>query len=298
MLSDKVCIVTGSGRGIGDATAVELSKRGATIVVNDLPPRDDGDTDYAQQTVETIREHGGEAMVHHGDITSLEYTESLIEDTIDKYGAVHGLVNFAGILRDDMIVNMSGDEWDAVIDVHLRGHFSLLRSSARHWRSLAKEQDDGELETQRSFLAVSSTAALGNVGQANYAAAKAGIQGLIRTAAMELHQYNIRANTLMPLAWTRMYEDVPEDRMPFTKEEMPPEKVAPMVGYLTSDKAEDVTGTTLRAKGDAISHLSEPVEDRIAFQGGGWTIEDIAEEIDGTLGQNVELTNLSGAPET
>lgn len=295
MLSEKVCIVTGGGRGIGSATAVELSKRGATVVVNDLAPAEDG-AGPAEETADEIREHGGEAMVHYGDITSLEYTEELIDDTVSEYGAVDGIVNFAGILRDGMLFNMSGDEWDTVIQVHLRGHFSLLRNSARHWRALAKEQG-GELDTQRSFLAVSSTAAFGNVGQSNYAAAKAGIQGLVRTAAMELHQYNVRVNTLMPLAWTRMYEDVPEDRLPFTKEEMPPEKVAPLVGYLMSDEAQDVTGTTLRAKGDAISHVSEPVEDRIAFKGGGWTIEDIADEIHGTLGQGVELTNLSGAPE-
>lgn len=295
MLSDKVCIVTGGGRGIGSATAVELSKRGATVVVNDLAGNDDG-TAPADETVEAIHEHGGEGMVHYGDITSLDYTEELIDDTASEYGSVDGIVNFAGILRDGMLFNMSGEDWDTVMQVHLRGHFSLLRNSAQHWRALAKEQG-GELETQRSFLAVSSTAALGNVGQANYAAAKAGIQGLIRTAAMELHQYNVRANTLMPLAWTRMYEDVPEDRLPFTKEEMPPEKVAPLVGYLMSDEAEDVTGTTLRAKGDAISHVSEPVEDRIAFSEGGWTIEEIAEEMHSTLGQGVELTNLSGAPE-
>jgi NAD(P)-dependent dehydrogenase (short-subunit alcohol dehydrogenase family) len=192
---------------------------------------------------------------------------------------------------------MDGDEWDQVIDVHLRGHFSLLRNFAAHWRAEAKEREDETLEHQRSFLAVSSTSAFGNVGQANYSAAKAGILGLVRTGAIELHRYNVRVNTLMPLAYTRMYDDVPEDRMPFTPEEMPPEKVPPLIGYLMSDAAEDVTGNTFRAKGDAISHVSNPEEDRIAFNEGGWTAEEIAERMDDTLGHKTNLTKLTGAEE-
>jgi NAD(P)-dependent dehydrogenase (short-subunit alcohol dehydrogenase family) len=298
MLEGKVLIVAGGGRGIGEETAVQLGDLGATVVVNDLGTGHGGEgksDDPARETARRIREAGGEATAHFGDIASFDYTERLVEETVEEYGRVNGAVNFAGVLRDSILYKMDPEEWDAVIRVHLRGHFALLRNLAAHWRELVAEREADRLESQRSFLAVSSTAAFGNVGQANYSTAKAGILGLVRTAAIELHRLNVRVNTLMPLAMTRMYDDVPEERMPFDPDEMPPEKVPPLVGYLMSDEAEDVTGNTFRAKGDAISHVSLPEEHRIVYQEDGWTAEDIADRIHDTLGHKNSLTNLEGA---
>ncbi|MDZ7730317.1 MAG: SDR family NAD(P)-dependent oxidoreductase [Natrialbaceae archaeon] len=176
MLEDTVQIVCGAGHGLGEETAVAMADNGATVVVNDLGVTVDGEgetAEPAQATVDRIEAAGGTAMAHFGDVTDLDYTESLVADTVEEYGAVHGLINFAGILRDSMVFNMSEAEWDAVIDVHLKGHFSLVRAISRHWRSRYKDQDG--FDRQRSLTCVSSGVAAGNPGQANYSAAKAGI---------------------------------------------------------------------------------------------------------------------------
>lgn len=289
MLSDKVIIVAGGGRGIGEAVAVELGREGATVVVNDLGSSVHGEGESeepAEETVAAVEEAGGDGMAHFGDIASLDYTEELVEDTVAEYGRIDGAVNFAGILRDSISYKMTGEEWDQVIRVHLRGHFSLLRNTAAHWRERAG--DDG-LETQRSFLNVASRAALGSPGQANYGAAKAGILGLTRTTARELARFNIRVNSFMPTAYTRMIEDIPEEKRPFTREEMPPEKVGPMVAYLMSDEAEDITGKTIRAAGDGVGIVSDPEITRLGFKDGGWSAEGIAETFRDTVAQGVEL---------
>lgn len=212
-------------------------------------------------------------MAHFGDVTDLSYTEQLVEDTAMEYGRIDGGVNFAGILDDDMIYNMSGDQWDKVVDVHLRSHFALLRNLAVHWRERAKEREG--LDSQRSSLALTSRSALGNPGQANYAAAKSGVMGLTWTTARELARYDVRVNALMPTAYTRLIEEIPEEKRPFTKEEMPPEKVAPVVGYLLSDEAEDITGCVVQSAGDEVGLVSDPSIDRVAFREGGWTVEEL-----------------------
>ena len=203
MLSGKVCVVAGGGHGLGEAVAIELGRHGATVVVNDLGSSVHGDgakSEPAEETIEAVQEAGGSGMAHFGDVSSLEYTEELVADTVDEYDRIDGVVNFAGILRDSISYNMSGEEWDDVIRVHLRGHFALLRNVAAHWREQAGENGDG-IETQRSFVSVSSRSALGNVGQANYSAAKAGVLGLTRATAKELARFNIRVNALMPTAY-------------------------------------------------------------------------------------------------
>jgi NAD(P)-dependent dehydrogenase (short-subunit alcohol dehydrogenase family) len=254
MLTGKVIIVAGGGNGIGKATAIELADAGATVVVNDLGVTLSGER--------------------------------------EEYGRVDGAVNFAGIVRDSISYEMTGEEFDSVIEVHLRGHFALLGNLGAHWRERAAEREDGRLETQRSFLAVSSTAATeGNVGQVNYAAAKGGILGMVRTAAKELHRLNVRVNALLPAAYTRMIESIPdEDFKREFRENKPPEKVAPMVGYVMSDAAEDVTGCSILAEGDAIGLVSDPETTRIAFRDGGWTIEAIADRFRSTVGKDEELT--------
>lgn len=289
MLEDKVCIVTGGGHGLGEATAKYLGERGATVVVNDLgtgPSGETADEEPAQQVADAVTDAGGTAMAHFGDVTELSYTEQLIEDTVAEYGRINGLVNFAGILDDGFLVGMDGEQWDKVIDVHLRGHFALLRNLAAHWRQRAK---DDELDSQRSFVALTSRSALGNPGQTNYSAAKAGVMGLTWTAAQELARYNVRVNALMPTAYTRLIEEIPEDKRPFTREEKPPEKVAPVVGYLFSDAAEDINGRIVRSSGDLVGLVSDPSIDRVAFQEGGWTVEDLADRFRETVGDGVQL---------
>jgi NAD(P)-dependent dehydrogenase (short-subunit alcohol dehydrogenase family) len=224
-------------------------------------------------------------MAHFGDISDLSYTAQLVADTVDEYERVDGVVNFAGVLSDSISYKMSGEAWDRVIRVHLRGHFALLRNVGKHWRERA---GDGQLDTQRSFLGVSSRSAMGSVGQANYAAAKAGILGLVRTTATELARYNVRVNALMPTAYTRMIENIPEEKRSAEQEE-PPEKIAPVVAYLMSDEATDVTGCTIRAAGDAVGLVSNPEVERLAFKEGGWTLEAIADRFRDTVGSGREL---------
>lgn len=278
MLEDKVCIVAGGGRGLGEAAAVELGEQGATVVVNDLGASVGGEgrsEEPARATADRVREAGGSASVHFGDVSDLDYTERLVADTVAEHGRLDGVANFAGILRDAISYKMDGDEWDAVVNVHLRGHFALLRNAGAHWREAYDEGEEG-FDHQRSFLGLTSRAALGNPGQANYSAAKAGIMGLTRTAARELHRYDVRVNALMPTAYTRMIAEIPGPD-PFSEEELPPEKVAPMVAYAMTDAAEDVTGVTLRAAGDEIGVVSDPEVVRVGVMEGGWTTEAIAE---------------------
>jgi NAD(P)-dependent dehydrogenase (short-subunit alcohol dehydrogenase family) len=289
MLDRKVCVVAGGGHGLGEATAIHLGELGATVVINDLgtgPSGESRDEEPAAKVAAKVEAAGGNAMAHFGDVTSLEYTQELIEDTVDEFGRIDGIANFAGILNDSFTHSMSGDEWDSVINVHLRGHFALLRNAAAHWRQKSKEEG---LDSQRSFLAMTSRSALGNPGQINYSAAKSGVMGMTWTAAQEFSRYNARMNALMPTAFTRLIEEIPEEQRPFTEEEMPPEKVAPMVGYMMSDAAEDINGCILRAAGDAIGLVSEPSIDRLAFQEGGWTAEDIADRFRETVGNDVNL---------
>ncbi|MFB6310511.1 MAG: SDR family oxidoreductase [Salinirussus sp.] len=294
MLSDKVVIVAGAGHGLGEAAAVGLGEQGATVVVNDLGSDVSGEgasEEPAEATANAVENAGGTAMAHFGDVADLEYTEELIEDTHAEFGRVDGIVNFAGILRDAISYRMTGDQWDDVIRVHLRGHFSLLRNAGAHWREQA---DDEGFESERSFLCVASRSAMGNVGQANYSAAKAGVLGLARATAKELHRYDVRVNALMPTAFTRMIEEIPEEKRPFTREEMPPEKIAPMVAYLMSDEAEGITGSTLRAAGDAIGYVSNPEIERLGYREGGWTPQEIAERF-GDITQGVTLDQSGDA---
>ena len=295
LLADKACIVTGGGHGIGRATAIELGRLGATVVVNDLGADVHGEGESerpAEETVAAVEDAGGKAVAHFGDVTDLDYTERLIADAAEAFGRVDGVANFAGILRDSLAANMTGEEWDAVVAVHLRGHFSLLRNAAAHWAEAAPE---GGFEESRSFVALTSRSALGNVGQLNYSTAKAGILGMVRTASTELARNGVRVNALMPTAFTRMIADIPEEKRPFTREEMPPERVAAMVGYLLSGDAEGVTGCTLRVAGDQVGVLSDPELVRSGYRDGGWSAEDLADSFAGDVADGVALDRSGGA---
>lgn len=284
LLEDRTIVVAGGGRGIGKATAVYLADAGANVVVNRVSE------DPA--VAEIIEERGGEGRLHVGDISDLDYSQALVDDTVDAYGRLDGVINFAGVTDDTTLVKMSGDQWDWVINVHLRGHFSLLRSAARHWRDEAG--DDG-LEPQRSFVTMTSRNAFGSYGQANYATAKAGVLGLTWTAAAELGRYNVRVNALMPLAFTGMIAEIPEEHRPddWTMEQMPPGKVAPVAAYLLSDEAEGINGCIVRSHGDMVGLISEPEIDRRAFRDGGWTLESLVDRFRSTLGDDLSLDRTS-----
>jgi NAD(P)-dependent dehydrogenase (short-subunit alcohol dehydrogenase family) len=274
MLDGKVCIVAGGGHGIGKETAKQLADHGATVVVNDLGTDLGGEgasAEPAEEVATEIRDAGGEATAHFGDISSVEYTRELVADTVEEYGRIDGAVNFAGILRDRLLANMTPDEWDPVIRVHLRGHYALFHSLADHW-----VETDAAAEHQRSFLSVSSESAFGNPGQANYAAAKAGILGLTRTGARELHNVDVRVNALMPRAFTRMAESIPDEHQPDESEIPDPADIPPMVTYLMSEAATDVTGCTILMTGDEFGLVSDPEITTVAYNEAGWSADDIA----------------------
>lgn len=294
MLDGKVCIVCGAGHGLGEETAVEMANHGATVVVNDLGVDLSGegtDEQPARETVRRIEDTGGEATTHFGDVTDLDYTSRLIEETVDEYGSVDSIANFAGILRDTMIFNMDEEDFETVVGVHLKGHFSLLRNAAVHWRSEYK-QGNG-FDSQRSFLCVSSGVAAGNPGQANYSAAKAGILGLMRTSARELHQYDVRVNALWPTALTRMTEGLPQME---SKEEMGPQHVAATPVFLASDDATDVTGCTIGTGRGQISFVTDPERERSLSKnvgtGGAWTAREIRDRWD-ELTEDYETTRMT-----
>jgi len=286
--------VAGGGRGLGEATAIELGRHGGTVVVNDLGVSlsgEDESAEPAETTAEAVREAGGEATAHLGDVSSFEYTADLVADTIEEYGRLDGVINYAGILRDGISYKMDPADFDAVIEVHLRGHFCLLRNAAAHWRERAGKREDDTLATQRSFVSVVSPAIWGNPGQINYASAKAGILGLTRTAAVELSRLNVRVNALMPLGFTRMVEAIPEDQRGVDPEDIPPEKVAPVAAYLLSDAATDVTGCTIRAAGDEIGVVSNPEIVRRGYDSDGWSLADVAERFEDEVAQGIDLDN-------
>ena len=288
----------------GDATPDDVAAEflpaavdaGATVVVNDLGVDVSGegqDATPAQETVDRIEAAGGKASAHVGDVTDLSYTERLVEETVDEYGVVHGVANFAGVLRDAMVFNMSEEDWDAVVDVHLKGHFSLLRAVSAHWRERYKARDGG-FDRERSVVCVSSGVAAGNPGQSNYTAAKAGILGLMRTAARELHQYDVRVNALWPTALTRMTEDLP-GMQGMDRETMGPQLVPAAPVFLTSDHAAGVTGCTVALAGGSLSIVSDPARERTLSKDvgaeGAWTADEVADRWD-ELTEGHETTRL------
>ncbi|MFC7078736.1 SDR family oxidoreductase [Haloarcula halophila] len=290
MLSGTVCVVAGGGNGLGEAAAHHLADRGATVVVNDLGTGVDGegsDPTVPESVAADIREAGGDATAHHGDVSDFEYAERLVSETVDEHGRLDFVANFAGILRDGMSYKLDPEDWTAVVETNLTGQFAPLRAAAAHWKAAG---EDGGFDRQRSYLAVSAGAARGNLGQANYAAAKAGVLGMVRSVSTELYRSDVRVNALVPNGYTRMTETVPEEHRPYTREEMPPEKVAPMVAYLASEAAEDVTGCTLYAGGDRVGVLTDPATEAVGVEPDGWSLDSLADHFREDVATDVELT--------
>ena len=246
LLDGKVAIVTGAGHGIGSGEALELAKEGAKVVVNDLGGDTHGvgeDRAPAQQVVDEIEAMGGEAVAHTESCSDFEAAGRLVQLAIDTFGDLHVVVNNAGILRDKMLVNMTDAEWDAVMNVHLRGHFCPTRHAAAYWREQVKAGKD----VKAAIVNTSSGAGLlGNVGQTNYGAAKAGIAAFTIIAARELRRYGVTVNAISPTALTRMTEGLRQ----LTPEEAAiraPKWVSPTVVYLASEEAQDITGRVIQA---------------------------------------------------
>ncbi|WP_200304821.1 SDR family oxidoreductase [Streptomyces adelaidensis] len=252
----RVVIVTGAGRGLGRAHALAHAAEGARVVVNDLGVGLDGTPDPdspAAQVVEEIRAGGGDAIAHGADIATTEGAASLVHTALETYGRLDTLVNNAGFLRDRMLVNLDEDDWDAVIRVHLKGHFLPLKHAAAHWRAETKA---GRPPTARIVNTSSGAGLLGSVGQSNYSAAKAGIVGLTLVAAAELARYGVQVNAIAPAARTRMTEGVFTETMtaPGTGfDTMAPENVSPLVVWLGSAASEGVTGRVFETEGGRIT---------------------------------------------
>lgn len=251
----RVAIVTGAGRGIGREHALELARQGAKVVVNDLGTSGSGDgasSGPAEEVVALIKEVGGEAVANASDVADFAQAEQMVQQAIDTFGGLDILVNNAGFLRDRMLVNTAEEEWDAVIRVHLKGHFAPLRHAAAYWRTEAKE---GRQRAARVINTSSGAGLQGSVGQATYSAAKAGIAGLTLVAAQELGRYGVTVNALAPAARTRMTEAAfaetmarPEDGF----DAMDPANVSPVVAWLASEDAGDVTGRVIEVEGGKI----------------------------------------------
>jgi NAD(P)-dependent dehydrogenase (short-subunit alcohol dehydrogenase family) len=245
LLDGKVAVITGSGNGIGRAHAHLFAREGAKIVVNDPGGSRDGsgEGDVADVVVGEIKEMGGEAVANKDAVGTFESAEKIVQSAVDAFGRIDILVNNAGILRDRTILKMSPEEWNAVINVHLTGTFSCLQVAAR------KMVDQGG--GGRIINTSSSSGLLGNFGQSNYGAAKAGIHALTRIAAWEFAKHSITVNGLAPNALTRMTEDLPGIQQGgYTEENMGPQYMSPIVCFLASDKAAGVTGQTFGADGN------------------------------------------------
>ena len=234
-LDGRVVIVTGSGRGLGREHALLMASEGARVVVNDLGGRSDGsgaDPSPAQETAAEIRANGGEAIVNGDDVADWEGARRLVASAITEFGDLHVLVNNAGILRDRMLVNMDEDEFDTVLRVHLRGHFCPTRHAAAFWR----EQSKAGHATDRALINTSSTSGLlGNVGQVNYGAAKAGIASMTVIADLELRRYGVRANAMAPAARTRLTAALASAPPIHGFDAGDPANVSPMVAYLATE---------------------------------------------------------------
>jgi NAD(P)-dependent dehydrogenase (short-subunit alcohol dehydrogenase family) len=279
VLNGKVVLVTGGGNGIGRECALIAAKEGAKVLVNDLGGSlaggDEGSAGPAEMVAQEIRAAGGEAISNSESVTSLKAVEGMLQQALDKFGGLHAVINPAGILRDGMFHKMSEEDWDKVIDVHLRGSFNVARATIEHFR----EQNDG------AYVFYTSTSGLfGNVGQTNYGAAKMGIVGLSRIIAMEGARNNVRSNALAPVAWTRMTQSVPvKDEAAAARRQMMaqairPDQPAKLSVALISDAAKDVSGQIFGASGDNLILYSQPRPIETLNKAEGWTPETILSE--------------------
>ena len=284
-LEGRVAIITGAGRGIGREHALLFAAEGAKVVVNDLGGAVDGSGDdrtAAEQVVDEIRSFGGVAMANGDDIASVEGAQHLVDATVAEFGDLHALVNNAGILRDKMLVNMSEEDWDSVIHVHLKGHFLPTRFAAAYWREQVKQGR----ELKASVVNTSSTSGLlGNPGQTNYGAAKAGIAAFTVIAAQELTRYGVRVNAIAPAARTRMTEQTPglgdivkAPNDPGAFDVWNPANVSPLVAYLATEGC-PLTGRVLFVQGGQVRVFQPWTMTATLEKDDRWTVDQLAKEL-------------------
>ena len=263
-LAGKAIAVTGAGRGIGRAVAMACAAEGASVVVNDYGVSmagEDPTSEVADAVVKEITDAGGTAVAVADSVTTMDGGERIVRTAIDKFGRIDGVVCVAGILRERMLFNMSEDEWDPVIETHLKGTFTVFRAAA----SIFREQKSG------TMIGFTSGAFAASVAQANYSAAKGGIVSLVRSAAAGMNKYGVTANCIAPVAKSRM-----SGQVPFGLEMGEPEDVAPMVCFLLSDLAREVTGQIYTVNAGRIAVWNQPIEVREMRKDGRWSVAEIA----------------------
>jgi NAD(P)-dependent dehydrogenase (short-subunit alcohol dehydrogenase family) len=277
MLEGRVAIVTGAGGGIGREMALALAGAGAKVVVNDIGASlagEGADQGPAERVAGEIRARGGAAAANTDSVSTWASANRIVQAALDAFGRIDCVVNNAGILRDRLFHKMTVEDWEAVIQVHLMGSFYVSRAAATHFR----EQERG------AYVHMTSTSGLiGNVGQANYAAAKLGIAALSKSIALDMRRFNVRSNCISPFAWSRMIASIPAET-PEAKarvaklQRMEAGKIAPMAVFLASDAAKDVTGQIFAVRANEIFLMSQPRPVRSVHRAEGWTAETIAEQ--------------------
>ena len=295
----RVVIVTGAGRGIGRGHALEFARQGAKVVVNDLGGAVDGsgsDLSPAEQVVEEIKGMGGEAVANADNVATWDGAQRLINTAVETFGDLHVLVNNAGILRDRMLVNMTEEEWDAVINVHLKGTFAPTRWAATYWREKVKANPDTKLDVR--IINTSSTSGIfGNPGQTNYGAAKAGIASFTIIAARELGRYGVTVNAIAPAALTRMTENLGMGAMaretkPDQFNRMDAENIAPLVVWLGSEQSKEITGRVFLVSGGRIAVAEGwnpgPSQDK----GDRWDPTELGEVVPKLVAQAAPVTGM------
>ena len=292
LVEGRVAIVTGAGRGIGREHALSLARHGAKVVVNDLGGTVDGsggDLSPAHEVVEEIKGMGGEAIANGDNVADWEGAQRLINSAIETFGDLHALVNNAGILRDRVLANMTEQEWDAVINVHLKGTFAPSRWAVAYWREQAKA---GKPVSGRIVNTTSVSGIYGNAGQANYGAAKAGIAAFTNIVALEVARYGVTVNAVGPVALTRMTEGLgPAPETDEAREARAPHWIAPIVTWLCSEEAAGVTGRVFEASGQTLAVAegwvrgpsTEPVDDPTAL---GPIVADLLAKARGNSGMD------------
>jgi NAD(P)-dependent dehydrogenase (short-subunit alcohol dehydrogenase family) len=279
VLDGKVVLITGGGNGIGRECALIAAREGAKVVVNDLGGSlsggDEGDAGPAEAVAQEIRAAGGKAVSNSESVTNYAAVQGMVKQALDEFGGLHAVINPAGILRDGMFHKMSEADWDSVIAVHMRGSFNVCRATIEHFR----EQQDGAY-----VLFTSTSGLLGNIGQANYGAAKMGIAGLSRIIAMEGASKNVRSNVIAPVAWTRMTQSVPikdeaaAERRKVMAEKIRADQPAILSVALASAQAKDVSGQIFGARGDDIQLYSQPRPIMNLNKEEGWTPSTVISE--------------------
>ena len=295
----RIVIVTGAGRGIGREEALEFARQGARIVVNDVGVARDGtgeDATPAQSVVDEIKALGAEGVANYDDISDFDGAKRVVQTAIESFGGLDVVVNDAGILRDRMLVNMTIDEWDAVIKVHLRGTFAMAHHAAVYWRERSKAGDDVDA---RLINTSSSSGIYGNVGQSNYGAAKAGIAAFTVITAMELERYGVTVNAVAPAALTRMTEDLVrwqddgDDKPAWDPRD--PSNIAPLVAWLGSKESRGITGRVFNVKGGYVSvaegWVAGPAEDK----GARWEAGELGEVVPRLVAEARANSDTSGA---